>query len=148
MALVKCSKCGREVSEWVVICPHCQNNIQPRLISKVAKIWKQHRLVAWLFYCLSGILLVIPIYMFNKMNCYELRINSNNIFLILFYPILVLVIPLILSLLRLVKSNHFKKIKIFIRVLEVVGVILCFVAIFFGYFIILFMISLRCFSLF
>ena len=59
MALIKCSECGKEVSEKAANCPHCGNpiagnkvelvtnqpiKVEPELTSKG---WKQWRLISW-----------------------------------------------------------------------------------------------------
>ena len=47
MALIKCSECGKEISDKANSCPACGNPLRPVLIEKTSKKWKLFKLIAW-----------------------------------------------------------------------------------------------------
>jgi len=50
MSLIKCSECGKDVSDKASLCPFCGNpiNSTPVLIEKTCKKWKLLKLIAWI----------------------------------------------------------------------------------------------------
>ena len=61
MALIKCSECGREISDKAPACPGCgnplqtQNNQKPVVIEQTSKSWKGLQLI-------SGILIIFSLF--------------------------------------------------------------------------------------
>jgi predicted RNA-binding Zn-ribbon protein involved in translation (DUF1610 family) len=53
MPLVKCSECGKEISDKAESCPNCGNPIKPVLIERTGKSWKAARLISWIFFLIG-----------------------------------------------------------------------------------------------
>lgn len=60
MSLIKCSECGKEISDKATVCPSCGNPITNKsetvleeapvvTIQKTYKRWKAVRLISWIF---------------------------------------------------------------------------------------------------
>ena len=47
MPLIKCSECGKDISDKAETCPNCGNPIKPILIEKTSKGWKAAKLISW-----------------------------------------------------------------------------------------------------
>ncbi|MGB2632042.1 MAG: zinc ribbon domain-containing protein, partial [Minisyncoccales bacterium] len=62
MALIKCSECGREISDKAETCPACGSPLQdkkiqkPVVIEQTSKSWKVIQLI-------SGILIIVGLFM-------------------------------------------------------------------------------------
>ena len=57
MSLIKCTECGREISDQASACPNCGNPMAPILIEKTSKDWKILKLIS-LLVIVGAILLV------------------------------------------------------------------------------------------
>jgi len=58
MALIKCSECGKEVSDKATACPFCGNPIHIEAIQNISltkKKWKIYRIVAVALVLVSGL---------------------------------------------------------------------------------------------
>jgi predicted RNA-binding Zn-ribbon protein involved in translation (DUF1610 family) len=52
MSLIKCTECGRDISDKAAACPGCGNPIQEetiQTIQRTSKRWKKYQLVAFAF---------------------------------------------------------------------------------------------------
>ena len=58
MSLIKCSECGKEVSDKASSCPICGNPLQDGVVTTQAtkKRWKLFKLISWLVFIFGLIL--------------------------------------------------------------------------------------------
>ncbi|MBI5037750.1 MAG: zinc-ribbon domain-containing protein [Candidatus Kerfeldbacteria bacterium] len=59
MALIKCSECGKDISDQAEACPHCGNPLRPIVVQATSKRWKLAKLIAW-------ISILVGIYLFLR----------------------------------------------------------------------------------
>ena len=58
MALIKCSECGKEVSDKAAACPFCGNPLNDPIttVQLTSKRWKVVKLVGWVLFIVGGLL--------------------------------------------------------------------------------------------
>lgn len=65
MTLIKCSACGRNVSDKATMCPNCARPLAPtpyaqrgvQVIELTAKRWKAVRMLGWILVLVAGLVL-------------------------------------------------------------------------------------------
>ena len=58
MALIKCSECGKDVSDKAATCPFCGNPLADRIttVQLTSKKWKWVKLIGWLTFIGGGLM--------------------------------------------------------------------------------------------
>lgn len=74
MSLIKCSECGREISDKAITCPQCGNPLQdinkitqqtPITVEQTTKKWKVFQLISVAFLIIGSVVAIKGIFTFN-----------------------------------------------------------------------------------